>query len=128
MPIIFTPQLFQFLLIGGVSAGSYVVICTFLVQWGLRPGIVSLMGYLLVIVPAYLGQKRITFGSKARHREDFPRYLALQAFGIIASYVLSEWLSATHVGPWEAYTFLAVSIAGLNFLMMKYWTFRAPQA
>lgn len=118
-------QILSYLAIGGTTAMAYIFVCVLLVNFGFSPGVASIAGYLLVIPPAYFGQKIMTFRSSAWHRVAFPKYLALQILGNIAGYFLSEHLARAGAPLWAAFGTVAVMVAGTNFLAMKYWAFRA---
>src|SRR6185295_9560687 len=120
-----TGQIFSYLAIGGASALAYILVGIMLTGFGLSPGLASVAGYLLVIFPAYFGQKILTFRSSAWHRIAFPKYLALQVAGNIAGYFISEYLVRAGLPTWIAFGTVAVIVAGMNFFAMKYWTFRA---
>ena len=120
-----TSQIFSYLAIGGAAATVYILVCVLLTEFGLPPGLASISGYLLVIPPAYFGQKIMTFRSPAWHRIALPRYLALQVAGNIAGYFTSEHLVRAGAPLWAAFGTVAVLVAGTNFLAMKYWAFRA---
>ena len=120
-----TGQIFSYLTIGGATALAYILVCILLTGFGLSPGLASVAGYLLVIFPAYFGQKTLTFRSSAWHRITFPKYLALQVAGNIAGYFISEYLVRSGALTWMAFGTVAVLVAATNFLAMKYWAFRA---
>jgi putative flippase GtrA len=117
-------QAVWYIIIGGATALIYVLVCTILTQQGIRAGIASLIGYLLVILPAYFGQKLLTFRSPAWHRIALPRYVTLQMMGNIAGFVLSERLISSGFPVWCTFTAVAILVATMNFAAMKYWAFR----
>ena len=120
-----TGQVFSYLTIGGATALAYILVCMLLTGFGLSPGLASVAGYLMVVFPAYFGQKILTFRSSAWHRIALPKYLALQVAGNIAGCFISEYLVRAGLPTWMAFGTVAVIVAGTNFFAMKYWTFRA---
>ena len=120
-----TGQFFSYLTVGGATAIAYIFVCVWLTGFGLSPGLAGIAGYLLVIPPAYLGQKIMTFRSPAWHRVAFPKYLALQVMGNVAGYFTSGHLVRAGRPAWAAFGTIAIMVAGTNFLAMKYWAFRA---
>jgi putative flippase GtrA len=118
-------QVFFYLLVGGSTALIYVLVCMTLSHFGVSPGLSSVAGYLLVILPAYFGQKELTFRSSTWHRVALPKYLALQAAGNIAGYFLSNYLAESGSPRLVVFCAVAVMIAATNFAILKYWTFRA---
>jgi putative flippase GtrA len=118
-------QFIRYLLVGGVTALAYILAAMALTRLGLTPGVASIGGYLLVIPPAYLGQRILTFQATAWHSIAFPKYLALQVAGNIAGYFLSNGLADRGWPGWVVFTSVAVMVAATNFLTLKYWTFRA---
>jgi putative flippase GtrA len=119
-----TGQIFSYLAIGSATALTYICVCTWLTGVGFSPGQASVAGYLLVIPPAYFGQKIVTFRSPAWHRIAFPKYLALQVTGNAAGYFISEQLAHTGAPLWTVFGAVAVMVAAMNFFALKYWAFR----
>lgn len=114
-----------YVIVGGTTAIVYVLVCTILTRQGIRAGNASLIGYLLVILPAYFGQKLLTFRSPAWHRITLPRYVTLQVIGNIAGFVLSERLISSGLPAWSAFIAVAALVAAANFVAMKYWAFHS---
>lgn len=83
-----------FLLVGGSAALLYLTISTCLVIiFGVKEWLASSASWAICIIPAYLGQKILTFKSEISHQFAFPRYLFLQIIGILLSSILSFLLS-----------------------------------
>jgi len=118
-------QFIRYLLVGGVTALAYILVAIALTRSGLTPGVASICGYLLVIPPAYLGQRILTFRASVWHTVAFPKYVALQVAGNIAGYFLSNGLAGLGWPGWAVFGSVAVMVAATNFLALKYWTFRA---
>jgi putative flippase GtrA len=120
-------QIFFYFLVGGSTALVYIFVCVLLTRLGMPAGLASVAGYLLVIPPAYFGQKILTFRSSAWHRIAVPKYLALQLVGSIAGYFLSNRLARAGLPDWAVFGAVAIMVAVTNFLALKYWTFRAQE-
>jgi len=120
-------QLFFYLLIGASAALCYVGVCMLLTHFGISPAIASVLGYCLVVMPAYFGQKILTFRSPVRHKIALPKYLALQALGNLAAYFISGRLTRAGWPIWAAFAIVAIIVAAASFLATKYWTFRARE-
>ena len=114
----------MFLLIGGTAALAYSVIAGVLVNTGLRPWVASSLAYACCVPFAYLGQKRITFKSDAKHGIALPRYIAAQLAGFVLAGALSEIvLSLGQVNSYFGYAIVAVTVASTNYLLLKLWAF-----
>lgn len=86
---------FLFLLVGGSAALLYLIISTCLVIiFDIKEWLASSISWTICIIPAYLGQKILTFKSEISHQFAFPRYLLLQIIGILLSSILSFLLSS----------------------------------
>jgi putative flippase GtrA len=118
-------QFVRYLLVGGTSALAYILIAMALTRLGLSAGTASVGSYLLVIPPAYLGQRILTFRASQWHGVAFPKYLTLQVAGTIAGYFLSNRLAELGWPGWAVFAAVAVMVASTNFLVLKYWAFRA---
>ncbi|SEO23882.1 Putative flippase GtrA (transmembrane translocase of bactoprenol-linked glucose) [Pseudorhodobacter antarcticus] len=109
--------------VGGFSAAVYVVLATLLTKAGMTAWIASAICYLLITPFAYLGQHRWTFASKSEHMIAFPRYLALQALGLSLASLLPLLLVDQGIQPTLIFATVAVTVAALNFVLMKIWVF-----
>lgn len=112
-------------IVGGISAACYVCLGVFFSRvLGARPS-VALAGALgVMLLPNYTAQRTFTFRSQRNHGEALPRYLATQLVSNLFGMALSELLaSQVAVWPWITFSFVALMIAVINFVLLKFWTF-----
>jgi putative flippase GtrA len=118
-------ELIWFLMIGGVSAGLYVVINGTLTMHGVPPTLSLVVTLTLLIPPTYLAQRRLTFRSEIVHGVAFPRYLATQLVGNgIALVGTTVFAHSIIQQPFIAFTAIAALVAAVNYSVLKLWAFR----
>lgn len=118
-------QFVSYAVIGGGGALLYVVCASLLHELGAREWLASFLSYLAFIPIIYFLQRRLTFRSSAHHGTAFPRYAAIQTFGLL----LAAALPALFAGfgfrsPTASFMVVAVTIAVVNFGLSKFWAFR----
>jgi len=73
-------EIFLFLVVGGSAALAYMAAGVFFTTvLAVRPSVAVALSLAVVMPPAYLAQKVITFRSAASHRTAFIRYAGVQA-------------------------------------------------
>lgn len=121
-------ELIRFGLVGGTSAGLYVIFCVVFSGLGLRPSLAILATLAVLIPPTYLAQRRLTFRSARGHAAAFPRYVGTQLAGNALALGLSEGFSTFVLAwPWIGFGSVAVTVALTNYALLKLWTFRHDQ-
>jgi putative flippase GtrA len=122
---VYSRQIVVYCAVGSAGALGYVLIAALLTSTLRVPAwIASTVAYAVLIPPIYMGQRRLTFHSNARHSVAFTRYVCVQGIGLIASAALSH-LTVAQFGrpPLLAFSITAVLVAMTNFLLLKLWTF-----
>jgi putative flippase GtrA len=113
-----------FLAVGAAGAGSYVVLSMLIHASGVEAWISSLVSYTALIPVVYLAQRRLTFQSKGSHLSSFPKYIATQLLGLALSGVLPYILvQKAGLPPLFVFAPVAIAIAFVNFVLLKFWTF-----
>jgi putative flippase GtrA len=119
-------DLLGFILVGGSGAVAFVVLSTLMI--GLRTGIaewiVSALCWVALIGPVYLGHRMWSFRTGATHRQALPRYIAVQALGIVMASVFS-YLCYRVLGLSTALAAVLVTAltSGVNFAILRAWAF-----
>jgi putative flippase GtrA len=115
-----------FVIVGATATLSFIGLSTLMI--GLRTGVpdwlMSAFCYAVLIVPAYLVHRRVSFRSSAPHGHALPRYVMVQ----ICSLLLSALFSYVVYGSLHIATPLAAAIvvcltAGVNFVVLRLWAF-----
>ena len=116
-----------FTIIGVFAAAIYAIIAAELTSLdGWRPWTASVVAYALIVPFAYVAQKSIAFRSEAAHRHAFPRYVAIQLFGMVLSIPLSEGaLQILQFHPLAGFLLIGAVIAVFNFGLLRLWAFVA---
>jgi putative flippase GtrA len=111
-----------FIAVGGTATVAYILICTFFTDiLGARAAAASLIGYGIVVPPAYWAQKAITFRSRAFHRVAFPKHMTVQLVGSAVAAVLGEILVARIGFPSLFCVRIVASVVVLaNFFTLTY--------
>lgn len=113
-----------FIGVGAAGAGAYVALSSVLHALGLSAWVASSVSYLVLIPIVYLVQRNMTFESRASHLSSFPKYVMTQIMGLTLSALVPHQLEqAGGVPPISAFALVAITIALVNFVLAKYWTF-----
>ncbi len=114
----------SFVGVGAAGAGAYVGLSSIIHSLGLSAWIASLASYLVLIPTVYLAQRNITFESRASHLSSFPKYVTTQIVGLTLSALVPYQLEQSGGVPAPvAFALVAITIALVNFILAKYWTF-----
>ena len=119
-------ELVGFILVGGSGALAFVVLSTLTI--GLKTGvpdwIMSVLCWLSLIGPVYLGHRLWSFRTGVPHRRALPRYIAVQLCGIVLaaifSYVCYRVLGQSTV---VASTVVTALTSAVNFAILRAWAF-----
>jgi putative flippase GtrA len=112
----------SFLGVGSLGALTYVLLASVLTSAGLSRSVASGLCYAALIPIVYLGHQIFTFRASIIHRVAFPRYVAIQAVGLILSVALPLMVDPA-VPAFAVYAVVCVAVAVLSFLLMKFWVF-----
>lgn len=119
-------QLISFVVIGGVAAGSFVLLSTGMIgmESGVPDWIVSAFCYALFIVPVYLAHRRFSFSSEAPHTRALPRYVAVQLCGLTLAALFSFVAYGVFRLPPIMASILVIGLtSGVNFVVLRLWAF-----
>ena len=120
-----TWQKLRFLLVGGAAALLYLVLATFLTEYlNVDKWLANAIAWTLCIIPAYQGQKWLTFQSKVDHQTAFPRYVISQIIAIVLSSIMSFVLD--HLTDFNAPTIFIIVVSvitTLSYLFQRLWVF-----
>ncbi len=119
-------QFFWYIVAGGIATAVHYAVLIALVEWfGVSAALSSFIGALCGAVVAYLANRHITFpGSKARHIQALPRFMAIALLGALLNGVL-VWLGV-HTLAWHylaAQALATLLVMGLTFRLNRTWTF-----
>lgn len=114
-----------FILVGGSAALLYLILATLLFEFlNLPEWLASAIAWTLCIIPAYYGQKTLTFNSQSDHRTSFPRYLISQIIAIILSAILSFILShLTTTHHIVIFITVVLLVTSTSYIFQHFWVF-----
>lgn len=131
-------------LIRFICVGGFLTFCTFilmivfdaLLRW--RPAFVSALSTSIMIVIGYYLQRVVTFRAENNVKKAFLSYVSVQMVGLALIVFFSEVLigyykihEIFHWGVWGkqiGFAFVACLTAVINYLLLKFWTFRKKQS
>jgi putative flippase GtrA len=118
-------MLASFVSVGAAGAIAYILLSSFLVTLGAQAWIASVLCYAALIPVVYVGQRSLTFRSKAAVSSSFLKYAATQLFGLGLSAALPYVIERnTNWSPTTAFFYVAVLTVFVNFMLLKFWAFR----
>ncbi len=119
-------QLLGFATVGTASALIYTLASSALVAIaGWQAWVASVVVYAMLIPPAYLAQRKISFQTAEGHKVVFTRYVVATVGGLVAAAVLAQILHVALALPaLVSFALVAVTIAAFNFAVLRLWVFR----
>ena len=111
----------------GVMSGLVFLVCTvFLAGFlSLEPKIASAVGYIVSMLPNFLGNRQFSFKSKGRLLDELPRYLVLHGCNFLFTIGLmgaAVDILRLHFGFGAVAATILVPL--VNFVAMNQWVFR----
>lgn len=124
-PLIQLKQKSWFLLVGGTAALIYLILATFLAEsLNMEAWLASAISWTICIIPAYQGQKLLTFKSELDHKVAFPRYFISQIIGILLSSLLSFMLSRlTSLNALAIFSIVIFVVTTSSYFFQRFWVF-----
>jgi putative flippase GtrA len=119
-----TRMVISFIVLGAAGAAAYVVLSSILHALGFPTWIASFSSYLTLVPVLYLAQRNITFESRSSHFSSFPKYVVTQIVGLMLSALVPYQVAHSTGDPaFRAFASVAIAVALVNFMLMKFWTF-----
>ncbi|HUH39546.1 MAG TPA: GtrA family protein [Castellaniella sp.] len=120
-------QIGWFLIVGCAAAATHWAIAVACVAWGgLAPLLANVIGWLVAFGVSFTGHYRLTFRTQhAPLGRAARRFFALSALGFAvneASYAVL--LQATRIRYDILLAMILIGIAGLTFILGRFWAFR----
>lgn len=128
-------EITRFLIIGGSLTLGWTILATLLKEYTLFSlETISVLAYACMITIGYFSQRIITFRANNSHIQAFPRYVSVQMIGLLlatffsrvvmGNFQLGERLGLGVLGTFIGFGCVGGTTAALNFILLKYWTFR----
>lgn len=121
-----TPEALRFIAVGVSALLTHWLLVLLLVPLaGLAPLVANLFAFLIAFNVSYFGHRHLTFRAASRaHRQTLPRFAAVA----MGSFLLNEglyWalLNFTPLGYDLAMLLVLGTVAGLTYLLGKFWAF-----
>jgi putative flippase GtrA len=123
---ILSRQLLGFATVGTASVLIYTAVSSVLVTMAGWPAwVASAVVYAMLIPPAYLAQRKISFQTAQGHKVVFTRYVVATVGGLVAAAVLAQILHGAFALPaLVSFALVAATIAAVNFAVLRLWVFR----
>lgn len=114
----------KFVVAGGGTAGLFLVLCYVFAKGGLPPFLASVGAYALAFGIGYTLQRGWTFNAQHRHRDAFPRYLALQVgCGLFSGVVSQIAVAGFGLSPLAMSLATTLIAGGVSFVLSRFWVF-----
>lgn len=118
-------SLLGFVSIGALAAAVHYVVALLAHTLGWQPAYANWLGFVAAFPVSYIGHRRWSFrGTLARHRQAFPRFLAVALLGFFANQLLL-WLALTYTPLpfWLVLGVVMVLVAISTWLLSRFWAF-----
>ena len=116
-----------FLAVGGSAAAVHFGVVLLLVSQHQTPALAAnVAGFLIAFCVSFLGHQRLTFAAGAASaRQSLPRFAAVALLGFVSNELLYALLLALGVDYRLALLAVLVAVAGMTWLLSRYWAFAA---
>lgn len=116
-----------FLAVGGSAAAVHFGVVLLLVSQHQAPALAAnVLGFLVAFCVSFLGHHRLTFaGGSASARQSLPRFAAVAVLGFVSNELLYALLLALGFDYRLALLAVLVTVAGMTWLLSRYWAFAA---
>ena len=115
-------RIVRFLVVGGFGAVAFVALAMCLTLIGMQAFLAGAVSYLVLLLPIYFVQHRVTFSSTAQHQRSLPRYGVVQAFGFILSWLLPLLTDET-LPRLASFLLVVACVAVFSFVLQTVWVF-----
>lgn len=115
-----------FVSVGAVAAATHYVVALLAHALGWQPANANWLGFLAAFPVSYIGHRWWSFrGTRSRHRQAFPKFLAVALLGFFGNQLLL-WLALayTPLPFWFALGLVMVVIAASTWLLSRFWAFK----
>jgi len=116
----------RFAIVGVGVATFYVLAYPLLRHIGLPTVPANVIAYLTATALQYVCQTAWTFRKPLGVPAQMGRFVAMIVIGLAVSAAITSWIApAARLPDWQAAMVVVVSIPVLNFLLMRFWVYRA---
>lgn len=119
--------LLRFGAVGALAALTHYVVAAFCIHFALTsPAWANPAGFAAAFWVSYFGHYHFSFAADARvaHGTALPRFLLTAVLGFCVNHlVYLALLHATSLSPYADLFIALVLVAGLTFLLSRYWAF-----
>lgn len=123
-------ELFWFGVVGVLAMlVHFSLVSWLLVPAGLSPLVANVLGFLLAFQVSYWGHRLKTFDARhIPHRQALPRFFLVASLGFALNEMLYFLLLRfTQMGYREALLLVLASVAGVTFLLGRFWAFQGAR-
>jgi putative flippase GtrA len=118
-------QLMRFGVVGVAAMVVHWLVAVALVRLGLAPLIANVLAFAVAFNVSYWGHRRWTFAATTAHGTTVRRFFAVA----LGSFALNEFLyylllRFTRLDYQTALALVLVAVAGLTFVLSRYWAFK----
>ena len=111
----------------GVMSGLVFLVCTALLAGflSLEPKIASGLGYIISMLPNFLGNRQFSFKSKGKLLDELPRYLVLHGCNFLFTIgLMGSSVNILHLHFEFGAIAATILVPLVNFAAMNQWVFR----
>ncbi len=117
-------QLIRFGIVGTVTALIFIVLVWLAGKVGIETPAVTVGAYLTAVTFQYLAHAKFTFNVKAADSSALKRFVAVNAFGLVFSILLVDFLAPIVLIPRPLAAFgVIATLPIINFVAFKFWAF-----
>lgn len=117
-------RLTRFSFVGAASTLSYFILTNAAAQLGMGAELASVLCYLLLMPPSFLGHRRMTFASRGNAARQWLRFCLVHSVNIVLVYAIAWLVVGRHnAPPTLAFLLSSVFVPIINFVLFQLWVF-----
>lgn len=124
---VFDNKTFRFALVGGATAGAYVVLFLALLELGVARFAANAVAFGCAVLLQYTGHALFTFDRKLAHGGQISRFAIMISLGFVASAILiGPFAQYTGAPDWSVAALVTVYLPVQNYILLTLWVFASP--
>jgi putative flippase GtrA len=116
----------SYLLAGAIATAIHASVALLSIRLGANQSLANGVAFLAANIVAHQINARITFGTRPDWA-NYRRYLAVSMVGFLYSLAIGAAGDFMHRSPWQAITFIAITLPLFTYTIHRAYTFKPPR-
>lgn len=119
-------ELVRFGMVGIAAMATHWCVVALLVPLGITPLLANVIGFCIAFNVSFFGHHHWTFASSDHQKNTFKRFVGVAILGFITNEAMyALLLEFTHLDYRAALLIVLIAVAGMTYLLSRFWAFRS---